>query len=383
MDISITNVYLDHGAGARGAAAGPLALHEAGIVATLESHGHRVASQHDILQDQAASVGSEPRVRYLDAVASACARLADTIELSLRADRFPLILGGDHSQSIGSIGGIARHFRRVGKELGVLWVDAHADMNTPATTPSGNVHGMPLAVLLGYGRDEFIRIGGHSPALDPRHVVLFGVRDMDTGEENLVKESGVRVFMAGEIRERGVDVCLMEALELLCQASAGVHLSFDVDALDPSLAPGVTTAVPHGLACNEALAICKALARTGRLTSVEITELNPDRDFESRTIELAVRLIESALAVRPQIRSQLHGRASPSRRALAGKHRASIVARSLHREMLAQGFEPDEMMNVASNLLDELIAHVKESSDSNGITKNQSAFTANSSTEAA
>ena len=367
MDISITNVYLDQGAGERGAAAGPVALHDAGIVAALTSHGHRVVSQHEILQDEIASVGSDPRVRFLDAVASVCGRLADTVELTLRSGRFPLIIGGDHSQSIGSIGGLVRHFRRAGKELGVLWVDAHADMNTPETTPSGNVHGMPLAVLLGHGRDEFIRIGGCAPALDVRHVVLFGVRDMDPGEEELVKTSGVRVFTMSEIRARGVDICLAEALDLLDRASAGVHLSFDIDVLDPCLAPGVTTPVPHGLGRDEAFAICKVLAQTGRLTSVELTELNPERDASNRTIELAVGLIESALFVRPQVRPHLHSKESTRRRALATKRRASIVAGSLYREMVAQGFAPGEMINVASDLLDELILHIKDSDSANSL----------------
>jgi arginase len=177
---------------------------------------------------------------------SACARLADTIELSLRAGRFPLILGGDHSLAMGSVAGLVRHFRPRGKHLGVLWVDAHADMNTPETSPSGCLHGMPLATLLGRGPDVLTQLCGGSPALDPDHVVLFGVRDVDAEEELVLQHSGVRVFRRTEIARRGVDACLTEALDRLRAAGAGIHLSFDLDACDPSLAPGVTTPVHRG-----------------------------------------------------------------------------------------------------------------------------------------
>jgi arginase len=294
--IGITNVRLDLGGPRRGAAAGPAALHDTGLIAALEVLGHRVEAQHEILQDDAKGPGFDPRARYLEVIASACVRLADTVELSLRSGRFPLILGGDHSLAMGSVAGVARHFQHHGKELGVLWVDAHADMNTPHTSPSGNLHGMPLAVLLGHGLDPLTRICGRAPALAPRHVVLFGVRDVDAEEELFMQDSGVRVFKRAEITRRGVDVCMAEATNILHDASAGIHLSFDLDACDPSLAPGVTTPIDGGLDDSEALQICRCVGRSGRLVSAEFVEFNPTTDSENRTRDLIIRLIESALA---------------------------------------------------------------------------------------
>jgi arginase len=365
-NIGITNVRLDLGAPRRGAAAAPAVIHDTGIVAALEALGHRVVAQHEILQDDAAGPGDDPRTRYLDAVVSACARLADTIELSLRAGRFPLIVGGDHSLAMGSVAGLVRHFRPRGLQLGVLWVDAHADMNTPETSPSGCLHGMPLAALLGHGADALTRLCGGSPALDPSHVVLFGIRDVDRDEELVVQRSGVRVFRRAEIARRGVDACLTEALDRLRAASAGIHLSFDLDACDPSLAPGVTTPVHHGLDRHEALAICDRIGRSGRMVSLELVELNPSEDAENRTGQLAVQLAAAALA-RPA--AALGNRGSRDRRDRAtdaagitseGTRRVGILAHSLYREMRAQGFVPGEIVGFASALLGELLSHVKK-----------------------
>ena len=344
--IGITNVRLDLGGPRRGPAAGPAVLHDAGIVGAVEALGHRVVAQHEILQDDACGPGIDPRARYLEAIASACARLADTTELSLRAGRFPLILGGDHSLSMGSVAGIVRYFRSHEKQLGVLWVDAHADMNTPETSPSGNLHGMPLAVLLGNGLDSLTRLSGESPAVVPQNVVLFGVRDVDAAEERFVRSSGVRVFTRHEIVRRGVDVCITEAIEQLSGASAGIHLSFDLDACDPSLAPGVTTPVLEGFDRGEALKICERVGRCGRLVSAEFVELNPSADPANRTGEIAIRLVESVLASEPRV-------SYPA----GGERRVSILAHSMYREMRAQGFVSREIVGFASALLDELIAH--------------------------
>jgi arginase len=303
--IGITNVHLDLGAPHRGSAAGPAVLRDAGIVGVLEALGHEVVAQHEIAQDDAADPGPGLGARRLAAVASVCTRLADAVELSLRAGQFPLILGGDHSLSMGSVAGLARYFRTQGKELGVLWVDAHPDMNTPETSPSGNLHGMPLAVLLGHGLDTLTRISGTAPALAPSNVVIFGVREIDRDEERLVQRSGARVFRQTEIAQRGVEVCLAEALDRLRGASAGIHLSFDLDACDPALAPGVTTPVHNGFDRREALAICEQLGRSGRLLSMELVELNPAMDAQNRTAELAARLVESALAAVPFFGSRL------------------------------------------------------------------------------
>lgn len=310
--IGLTSVKLDLGAPQRGAAAGPAALRDAGIVGVLEALGHEVVAQHEIAQDDAAGPDLASEARRLAAVASVCTRLADTVERALPAGQFPLILGGDHSLSMGSVAGLVRHYRPQGKALGVLWVDAHPDMNTPETSPSGNLHGMPLAVLLGHGLDALTRISGAAPALAPSNVVIFGVREIDADEERLVQRSGARVFRRAEIAQRGVDICLAEALDRLRGADAGIHLSFDLDACDPALAPGVTTPVQDGLDPREALAICEHLGRSGRLSSMEIVELNPAMDAGNRTAELAARLVEAALAAAPV---------------------AETVVRSSHREM--------------------------------------------------
>ncbi len=363
MDISITNVCLDLGAGRRGAADGPSAIHKAGIVAALEAMGHRVATHHEILQDDSAAAGPDPRTHYLDAIASACTRLADTVEHTLRAGRFPLILGGDHSQAIGSVAGLVRYFRPQGKELGVFWVDAHADMNTPETSPSGNLHGMPLAILLGHGPKALVSMNAGLPALSPKHVVLFGVRQVDADEEPLVQRSGVRVFTRNEIRDRGIDVCLCEALDLLSGAGAGIHLSYDLDACDPGLAPGVTTPVSRGLDQGEALKLCEMIARSGRLTSMEIVELNPTSDLENRTGELAVRLVASALAGSPRPSPGLRGTPlppSPGSQRHRWERQVAILARSLFRDMRAQGFATGDVVGFASALLQELISHIND-----------------------
>lgn len=318
-NIALTNVHLDLGAPRRGAAVGPAALHHAGIVDALQALGHAVIAQHTVAQDDAADPGHDPRARYVAPIAAVCGDLAELVEQSLQAGRFPLVLGGDHSLAIGSVAGVVRHVRRSGRELGVLWVDAHPDMNTPGTSPSGNLHGMPLAVLLGHGRDALTGITGGAPALAPGHVVLFGVRDIDRDEQWLVQYSGVHVFSRAEIADRGIEVCLADALDLLRPASAGIHLSFDLDACDPAIAPGVATPVAHGFDRGEALAICEQLARSGRLISMELVELDPTLDAGNRTGELAVRLIASALAPGPLVpaRSRPPARDPASRRSTA------------------------------------------------------------------
>lgn len=362
--IGITNVRLDLGGLRRGPAGGPAALHDAGIVAVLETLGHRVVAQHEILQDDTAGPGLDPRARYLEPIASACARLADTIELCLRSGRFPLILGGDHSLSMGSVAGLVRYFRPQGKELGVLWIDAHADMNTPETSPSGNLHGMPLAALLGHGPNALTQLSGESPALAPKNVVIFGVREVDAAEDLLVHRSGVRVFKRAEIARRGVDACLAETLDLLRGASAGIHLSFDLDACNPIWARGMTTPAHEGLDCDEALAICDQLGRSGLLSSMEFVELNPFTDTENRMGQLTLRLVESALGstARTELSSQI-GCERPRPEfsfGRKGSRRVGILAQSLYREMKAQGFMKAEIVDLASALLGELILHIKE-----------------------
>lgn len=296
MDIAITNVHLDLGAGRRGTDMGPSAIHVAGLVPKLSTLGHRVVDVRHIevgLFEKA--VAGDPRARFLQAITSTCTSLADQVEADLEEGSFPLVLGGDHAQAIGTVSGLARYWRRRGERVGVVWVDAHTDMNTPDTSPSGNIHGMPLASLLGYGASELVGISGDEPALHPEDVAIIGVRDVDAAEVGLVRELGVRVFTMSEVDSRGIAVCVQEAFEIATSGTAGVHLSFDLDGVDPTDAPGVGTPVPGGLTLRESHLICETAARTRRLLGMEMVELNPTLDIRNQTGALAVWLIESAL----------------------------------------------------------------------------------------
>jgi len=295
VKIRITNVHLDLGASRRGTDMGSSAMHVAGVVPGAGKLGHRVVGMRHIGQVsmEAAEMG-DPHARYLKVINEVCRELADDVEKTLSLGEFPLILGGDHSQAIGSVAGAARYFRSQGRELGVFWFDAHTDMNTPETSLSGNIHGMPLSTLLGMGPKLLTDISGQSPAIKPEHVVIFGARDVDRKEAELVKKSGVRVFTMSEIDARGAAACLDEAMQILNRASAGIHLSYDLDGSDPSVAPGTGTPVPGGLNFRESHLVCEVIARSGRLTSMEVVELNPILDSENRTGKFAVWLIQSA-----------------------------------------------------------------------------------------
>lgn len=296
MDISITNVHLDLGAGRRGTDMGPSAIHVAGLVPKLQRLGHRVVDALPIEARtfESADAGSD-NARFLPAILRTCTLLAERVEQNLDQGSFPLVLGGDHAQAIGTISGLARWWRKRGERIGVVWVDAHTDMNTPETTPSGNIHGMPLAALMGYGPPELVALAGDEPALHPEDVAILGVRDVDPTEMPLVRELGVRVFTMSEIDSRGTATCIQEAFEIATTGTAGVHLSFDLDGVDPRHAPGVGTPVPGGLTLRESHLICETAARTGRLLGMEMVELNPTLDVRNQTGALAVWLIESAM----------------------------------------------------------------------------------------
>jgi len=231
----------------------------------------------------------------LNVIEPLCATLADRVCEDLDAGLTPLVLGGDHSLAMGSIAGVARHHRARGERVGVIWVDAHTDMNVPETSPSGNIHGMPLAVLLGHGPPSLLAIGGDAPSLHVEDVAIIGVRDVDRSETSLVHTSGVRVYPMSEIDRRGIGAVIDEAIELVSRHTTGIHLSFDLDGVDPRDAPGVGTPVHGGLSFRESHFICEAVAATQRLTSMDMVELNPTRDHQNKTAELAVWLIQSAL----------------------------------------------------------------------------------------
>jgi len=297
MDIAITNVHLDLGAGRRGTDMGPSAIHVAGLVPELRRLGHQVVDVGAVAVHSAEQVDvGNPKARFLDAILPVVSEISDRVFHALTNQRFPLVLGGDHAQAIGTIHGMARYFRARNERLGVVWCDAHADMNTPDTSPSGNIHGMPLAALLGFGLPELVELGG-GVALRPEDVAVIGARDVDRTEVELVKQTGVRVYTMSEIDDRGASVCTREAFARVRNRTAGVHLSFDLDGVDPDHAPGVGTPVPGGLTLRESLHVCE-VASNERLLGLEMVELNPTLDHENKTGRLAVWLISTALGKR-------------------------------------------------------------------------------------
>lgn len=296
-DIAVVSVSIDLGAGRRGVDMGPSALRLAGLDERLEALGYRVfeAGAVHALGPEAGDQG-ESRLRFLREITEVCRRTYALVEDALDRGCFPLVLGGDHSLSIGSVPAIAAHYRKRDERIGVLWVDAHTDMNTPDTTPSGNIHGMSLAALAGLGPDELTRfMGSPAPIVDPRNICVIAARDIDEAEKEVVRESGIRVFTMTEVDERGIAACVDEALERLNDGTAGFHLSYDLDGLDPRVAPGVGTPVSGGLTYREGHLVCEKIARSGTMLSLEVVEVNPVLDVRNGTAEMAVDLVASAL----------------------------------------------------------------------------------------
>lgn len=292
---SILSVHIDLGAGRRGVDMGPSAIRIAGLTQRLADLGWTVLERGSLYVREPESVKpGRTDARYLREVLDVCTRLRDATEQALARGALPLVLGGDHSLAMGSIAGVSNHFHAKGKSIGVLWMDAHTDMNTPETTPSGNIHGMPLAHMLGHGLPQFRKLAARSPAIRPERTALLGIRSVDPNEADLVREAGVRVYTMSEIDERGFATCLAEALDRVTDGTAGVHMSFDLDGVDPKVAPGVGTPVPGGLSYREAHWACEAVARAGCLVSMDMVELNPVLDERNETGRLAVELILSA-----------------------------------------------------------------------------------------
>ena len=292
LPISLIGVPTDIGAGARGASMGPEALRVAGIQAVLESHGLQVADRGNL--NGPANPWQPPTdgYRHLPEVAAWNSTLHDAVYAELGLGRMPIVLGGDHCLGLGSISAVARHCRDTGKSLRVLWLDAHADFNTAALTPSGNIHGMPVALLCGMGPAALTGIGGTTPAISASVVRQIGIRSVDAGEKRLVHQAGLEVFDMRYIDEMGMRQTMEQALAGM-DAHTHLHVSFDVDFLDPEIAPGVGTTVPGGPTYREAQLCMEMIADTGRLASLDVMELNPALDVRNRTAELAVDLIES------------------------------------------------------------------------------------------
>ncbi|MCZ6787394.1 MAG: arginase [Planctomycetota bacterium] len=290
--IGIVGVPLDLGAGRRGTDMGPSAVRLAGLSQELKRLGFAVAEHGGVpVAIPERRQPGDPSFRFGKEIARTCGRLRDRVKAILLADAMPLVLGGDHSIAMGTVAGVAAH----AGEIGLLWIDAHADLNTAETSPSGNVHGMPLAALLGRGHQRLLDIGETSPVVSVEHTAIVGLRSVDAGERERIRRLGVSVHTMSDIDERGMSVCMAEAIDRVTAAAAGFHLSLDMDALDPDVAPGVGTPVTGGLTYREAHYACERVARSKKLLSMEVVEVNPMLDVRNRTGQLAVELILSAL----------------------------------------------------------------------------------------
>ncbi len=297
--VQIIGYPSDLGAGRRGVDMGPSALRIAGITRKLETLGYTVTDEGDIpvhaleVEDEGSSV-----LKFHAEIARATAILAERVESALDANRFPLILGGDHSMGIGSLGGVAAHCKREGKRMGVVWIDAHADMNTPETTPSGNIHGMPLALAMGHGDPILKAIGGDFVKVQPENVVIIAARDLDVGEVELIKRLNVSAYTMFDIDKRGIYPIIAEVVEKLRSRVDHLHVSFDLDSVDPLVAPGVGTPVPGGLSFREAHFVMEYLAETQMVGSLDVTEVNPILDTRNSTAVFATEVVSSCMGKR-------------------------------------------------------------------------------------
>jgi arginase len=297
--IAIIGAPLDLGQGRRGVDMGPSALRVANLNRRLASLGYVVEDLGNVQVEQAESLAEgDPRAKYLPQIAAACDRLAAAVGETLARGSVPLVVGGDHSVAIGSVSGVSRYFRERKKEIGLIWLDAHADMNTPESSPSGNVHGMPLACLVGMGPAELVDLMGYRPKIAAQNTVIVGLREVDMTERPQVRQSGVRAFTMRDIDERGLRAVMEEAIRAASDGTAGFHCSLDMDFVDPKDAPGVGTAVRGGATYREAHLAMEMICDSRRMTSMEVVEVNPVLDEANRTADLAVQLIMSGLGKR-------------------------------------------------------------------------------------
>jgi arginase len=294
--IRIIGVPMDLGASRRGVDMGPSALRVAGLQSRLKQLGRQVEDIGNIAvrQPEEQHYG-EKNAKYLEEIAATCKDVAEIVRKTLDEDLIPLVLGGDHSIAVGTAAGVAAHFRKESKRAGLVWLDAHGDTNTPESSPSGNVHGMPLAAIMGYGPAELVDLGGIKPMIEPRNVALVGVRDLDSRERKLIKESGAHIFTMRDIDERGMREVMSDALRFASDDTAGIAVSLDMDFVDPSDAPGVGTPVRGGVTYREAHLALEMIADTKSLVSFELVEINPVIDLHNTTALLGVELILSGL----------------------------------------------------------------------------------------
>lgn len=287
---------MDLGQSRRGVDMGPSALRVAGLQQRIKQLGHQVEDIGNVpVRQPEEQPYGEKRAKYLHEIAETCKGVLDIIQRTLEEGMVPLVLGGDHSIAVGTTAGVAAFFHKQQKRAGLLWLDAHGDMNTPESSPSGNIHGMPLAAIIGYGAPELTGLAGVKPMIEPRNVAIVGVRDLDSKERRLVKESGVHVFTMRDIDERGMREVMAEALRFATDETGGIAVSLDLDMIDPEDAPGVGTPVRGGITYREAHLAMEMIADSEAMASLEVVEINPVIDLHNKTAMLGVELALSGL----------------------------------------------------------------------------------------
>ncbi|MDD9951842.1 MAG: arginase [Zetaproteobacteria bacterium] len=293
LHVSIIGAPCDLGANIRGAALGPACLRNAGIQTELESLGIRVTDQGNVAVPQLQDVPAQDQAqKFRDTILEVNQRIYNQCQQALSANRQPLLLGGDHSNAIGSIAAIADCCAAQGKKLGCIWFDAHADLNTPESSPSGNIHGMPLAILLGHGDAQYTSLGQRKPKLQPECTTLIGLRSVDAAEKQMCRSSGIRAFTMRDVDEQGMGKLIQQTLKDFAQQQVDwIHVSFDLDALDPLHAPGVSTTEPGGISLRESHLALEMLAETQQGYSFDLVELNPTRDLHQSTAKLGIQLV--------------------------------------------------------------------------------------------
>lgn len=293
--IQIINVPIDLGASRRGADGGPSAVRAAGLGSALRKLGYEVRTERDIAVPAMETLTPARRdARFREEILAVCVELAASTRLALEEGSTPVVIGGDHSVAMGTVAGIAAHFRCQDSDVGLLWFDAHGDMNLPDTSPSGNIHGMPLAHLLGFGDPELAGIAGFSPAIKTENVALIGIRDIDHIERTFIRDAGIQTFTMRDIDELGMAEVSRRAIETVTKNTVGFHVSFDVDGCDPEVIPGSGTLVPGGVSFREAHQLLENCADNAKMISMEVVELNPFLDHGNISAERAVTLIQSA-----------------------------------------------------------------------------------------
>lgn len=296
--VKVLGVPMDLGASKVGAAGGPHAIRRAGLIGHLEALGLDVEDAGDVEVPERPEKAGASRLKYRSSIQKVCQAAAAAVRQAHKEGRLPVVLGGDHSLAMGTVSGTAMHFAKRKEAVGLIWVDAHADINTPETSRSGNIHGMPVAHLLGRGDRTLASIGGRGPKVRPGNVCLIGIRDVDPAERETLRATGVNVFTMKEIDLQGMARVAQRALDLASEGTAGVHVSFDIDAVDPAIAQGTGTPSRGGLTYRESHLLMELVADSGKLRSLDMVEINPLEDVHNQTAALASELVQSALGKR-------------------------------------------------------------------------------------